>query len=206
MYIRSFRSLLLAAVFSACALEDSATKTPDSVANPASITAVIDSVLPVEEALRRFRADIPLAPSGLSGGATTREELVKSFVQALQEGDTTALDRMLITRAEFAYLYYPTSRASKPPYEESPDLNYLRSREHTGKGIRRALNLVGGRPTRYAGYMCSASKRTEGENTLWGPCTVKADTGAGGSVELSLFGTIIERAGHFKFLSYANQL
>ncbi len=204
--MRCLLSLLLAGVFCACAPEESATKTPPSVGSSASTTGVIDSVLPVEEALRRFRADIPVTPSGLSGGATTREQLVKSFVQALQQVDTTSLGRMLITRAEFAYLYYPTSRASKPPYEESPDLNFLRSREHSGKGIRRALKLLGGRPARYAGYMCSANTRTEGENTLWGPCTVKADTGAGAPVELSLFGTIIERAGQFKFLSYANQL
>ena len=131
---------------------------------------------------------------------------MKRFVQALQQGDTTSLGRMLITRAEFAYLYYPTSRASKPPYEEAPDLNYMRSREHSGKGIRRALKLIGGRKARYAGYVCSSATRTEGENTLWGPCTVKADTGAGPPAELSLFGAIIERAGQFKFLSYANQL
>ncbi|MBC7790356.1 MAG: hypothetical protein H7Z74_10455 [Anaerolineae bacterium] len=172
---------------------------------PPSTTAIVDSVFPVEEALRRFRADIPLAPSNLSGGAQTREELVRNFVRALQQTDTTALGRMLITRAEFAYLYYPTSRASRPPYEEAPDLNYLRSREHSGKGIRRALALFARRPAQYEGYSCSPKTRKEENNILWGPCIVKADTGTGPPVDLSLFGTIIEREGQFKFLSYANQ-
>ncbi len=205
MHSRFSITLLFAAALSACGSRESA-RTQSSAEERPSTTTVVDSVLPVGEALRRFRADIPLAPSGLSGGATTRDELVKSFVRALQQADTTSLGRMLITRAEYAYLYYPTSRASRPPYEEAPDLNYLRSREHSGKGIRRALVLLGDRPARYGGYSCSSRTRKEGNNILWGPCFVEADTGAGAPVDLSLFGTIIEREGHFKFLSYANQL
>ena len=206
MHIRCAYAFLLAAVLSACESRESASLTPSSVGESVSATTVVDSVLPVEEALRRFRADIPSAASHLSGGASTRDELVKSFMRALQQADTTSLGQMLLTRAEFAYLYYPTSRASRAPYEESPELNYFRSREHTGKGIRRAITLLGGRSIRYEGYSCDPRTRREGDNILWGPCIVNADTGTGPSVELSLFGTIIERGGHFKFLSYANQL
>src|SRR5215471_18682286 len=86
---------------------------------------IIDSILPVEEEIRRFQATIAVAPSGFANGAPSRKALVARFRQALEQNDTTALTKLVIDRAEFGYLIYPTSPNAKPPYRQAPDLVWL---------------------------------------------------------------------------------
>src|SRR5512133_2202813 len=69
----------------------------------------VDSAVPRAEALARFQRASPHA-GALSGGAASRDELVRRFVQAVEGADTAALRRMVLSRGEFAFLYYPTSR------------------------------------------------------------------------------------------------
>src|SRR3712207_5485129 len=61
---------------------------------------VVDSILPIEEELRRFRTDIPEAPTEFTGGATSRTALVEKFVRAVEQRDTSALAAMVQSRAE----------------------------------------------------------------------------------------------------------
>src|SRR3712207_7674926 len=46
---------------------------------------------------------------------------ISRFVRAVETSDTTALRDLALSRAEFAYLYYPESPLSRRPYEEPPD-------------------------------------------------------------------------------------
>jgi hypothetical protein len=83
----------------------------------------VDSVFPIEEEIRRFRADLPGAPAGLDAGASpSRDALVARFVQAVEALDTAAVRDMVVSRAEFAYLYYPFTRFAKLPQQLSPAL------------------------------------------------------------------------------------
>ena len=138
--------------------------------------------------------------AGLAGGAPSREALVRGFVTALERRDTAALVDLVLTRAEFASVYYPTAREALPPYELPQDLMWFRLVGESDRGLRRALDELGGRPLRYAGHTCGAPRR-EGENRLWGWCRVRL-----GEDEISIFGLIVERDGRFKFVSYANKL
>jgi len=167
---------------------------------------VIDSLLPVEEEVRRFQATIPVRPTGFSNAARSRPELVTRFVRALEQNDTTALRQLVVDRAEFGYLVYPTSPNVAPPYRQSPDLVWLLRSASTDKAVTRLFGRFGGKPLGYAGFACPGAVDREGANTLWSDCVVKRVTAEGDKVRLRMFGAIISHHGQFKFLSLANGL
>jgi len=167
---------------------------------------VVDSILPIEEELRRFRADIPEAPTELTGGATSRTALVEQFVRALEQRDASALTAMVQSRAEFAYLTYPSSPYTRPPYRQSPQITWMLLQNDGATGLRRLVDRLGGRPLGYLGYECDAEPLVEGENRLWRDCRVRRTRAPGDTVTGRLFGVIVERHGRFKFASYANDL
>ena len=155
--------------------------------------------------LARFQRNTP-AVAELQGGATSRDELVQRFVVALERRDTAELRAMALDRSEFAYLYYPTTPQSRPPYDLSPDLMWFMLVEHGSKGIRHALEERGGQQLGFAGHHCEGNPSREGLNTIWGPCVVQRLGARGDTISERLFGLIIERRGRFKFVNYANQL
>ena len=161
--------------------------------------------MPREEELERFREGLS-EPTSLVGGAATRDALVRGYVRALERADTVGLAALAITRAEFAYLYYPTNPEAQPPYDLAPGLMWFMLQQNSRKGLLHALEERGGRPLGYVGYRCDATPSRQGANTVWGPCLVRRRQSGGGIVEERLFASIVERNGRFKFVSYANKL
>jgi hypothetical protein len=166
--------------------------------------SVVDSAIPIEVALERFRHGMA-RPAGLIGGTKSREELVRGFLAALEASDTAALRRMILSKEEFAWFYYPSSRFSRPPYELPPDLLWFQMRGQTEKGASLLLSDRAGSSLGYVAHDCG-SERREGENRLYGHCVLRRVTAAGDTVPERLFGLILERGGAFKFVSYANKL
>lgn len=171
---------------------------------PTVSSRVVDSVRSVDEELRRFRADIAVAPTKLVGGAATRRDLVRGFIHALATGDTAALVDMALTRAEFAFLTYPSSPYTKPPYRQSPEIVWLLLGVGHDKGLTRLLRRLGGRDLAYLGHRCAPKPLEEGHNRIWRGCAVRLRLGTSDIRESRLFGAIIERDGHFKFATYAS--
>jgi hypothetical protein len=167
---------------------------------------IVDSILPVEEEVRRFEATIAKRPTGLVDGARSRSALVASFVSALEHNDTTALARLVVNRAEFAYLIYPTSPNAAPPYRQSPELVWMSRSASTDKALTRLFSRFGGKPLRFAGLSCPDSVDHQGTNALWSGCVVKRITSEGDTTRLRMFGAIVGRDGRFKFLSLTNGL
>jgi hypothetical protein len=165
---------------------------------------VVDSAVPIEVALERFRRDLP-RPTGLSGGAVSREQLVRRFIAALEASDTAALRDMVVQKGEFAWLYYPTTVFSRRPYELPPDLLWFQMRGQTEKGASLLLSERAGAPLGYVGHDC-ALQRQEGSNTIHGHCVIRRVSTAGDTLRDRLFGLILERGGTYKFVSYANKL
>jgi hypothetical protein len=178
---------------------------PDARADLRERGRVVDSILPREEAVRRFREGLPPVDS-LEGAAGSRDELVAAFVRAIAEADTAAIASLALSRAEFAYLYYPTAVEAKPPYDLEPGLLWFTLYERSNEGARKALSRFGGQPMTLVGYDCGTERHREGENTIHGPCTVRWRNAAGDTASVRLFSKILERDGRFKFLSYANKL
>jgi len=167
--------------------------------------SVVDSVIPREEALRRFRVGLNSTDT-LYGGASSRDQLVRRFVAALEARDTASLTALALTRDEFAFIYYPTDPQSLPPYDLSPQLMWFMLNEHSGSGLAHALEERGGHPLHVVGDTCEGAPSHQGPNTVWGPCYIRRVQAPGDTVSERLFGPIIERGGRFKFVSYANKL
>ena len=132
------------------------------------------------------------------------DELVSSFVGSLESADTAALLRLTISRAEFAYLVFPDSPFSAPPYAQAPDLVWMRHATTSGTGLNRLLARAGGASLGFRSWSCSALPEKQGVNRVWGGCKVRFARGGDTEQTLQLFASIIERQGRFKILSYAN--
>jgi ketosteroid isomerase-like protein len=163
---------------------------------------IVDSIFAPEEALRRFRIGLDSVAS--LDGPTRRDELVQRFFAALRRKDRAALSALAIDRAEFAYLVFPQSRWSRAPYRQPPDVAWMLFQAKSEGSLTKLL----GRADRFelAGYRCRDTE-TDGPMRLWAGCVVRVrETGGGRARDLRLFGTIIERDGHYKFAGFANDL
>jgi hypothetical protein len=178
---------------------------PPVAAQVSTAGAQVDTVFPVEDALRRFRADVPDAPAGLRGGEPSVEALVDRWVDAVESHDTATVRRLVLDRSEFAYLYYPTSPFSREPYYQPPELVWFQFQANSEKGIMRVLRRLGGSELRYVGVECPEPPTTQGGNRIRERCVVLRLAGAD-TVSQGLFGGIIERDARFKFITYANQM
>jgi len=196
-----FAGFLLAGLVAACGPAQKDASQPGSESLPAADTA--DSVPSAEASLASFRRQLP-AVTRLEGGAPSRDRLVEDFIAAVERNDTASVSRMHVSRAEYAYLYFPTSIYMRKPYVQPPAIAWLLSTQSSEKGISRVLRRLGGQNLTYAGYDCGEESR-EGDNTFWRSCTVTyTDPHDRSVVTRRLFGTVIERHGRYKFLSYAN--
>ena len=177
----------------------------DSV-NRAQPGYIIDSLLPVEEEVRRFRAAVGgSVATELARGSPSVDSLVARFARAVARSDTADLLRMALTPREFIDLYYPESPHTHPPYRQSPGFLWGQLELSGSKGLVRLLERRGGKPLRLAGVRCDANPQRQGRNALWSRCEVIVRDENGAEHRERLFGSIIERDGWFKFMSFANQ-
>jgi len=198
-------ALAAGALIAACACADAETiPRPESVSESAAPTRVVDSIFPIEEEIRRFRALLGPEPTGLSGGLPSRDALVERFADAVSRADTSALVAMLLTQDEFGWLYYPHTMFTHPPYELPPALLWFQIQNGSTGGFTQLMQRLGGRPLGLQGYSCPPEPRAEGPNRVWEGCVVRWDPPDGDPTELALFGSIVERGGVFKFVSYSN--
>jgi hypothetical protein len=200
---RSLLLLLLVLPVAACDFDRARVETANAATSDGGAT-VVDSIFPIEEEVRRFRATLTEHPTALANTSPSREALVDRFLRALATADTSELRRMALSRAEFAYLYYPTTQFAAPPYELSPALVWYRLESYSSRGLVRALNRFGARPLHATGHSCETEPLVQGENTLWHGCVVRVRGPDGDIATVTLFGPILERAGEFKLLSFAN--
>ncbi|MGH7712697.1 MAG: hypothetical protein ACREOG_15505, partial [Gemmatimonadaceae bacterium] len=172
----------------------------DSV-NRAQPGYVVDSIFLIAEEMRRFNEGL-VRPDSLTGGATTRTELVRKFTAALARHDTSSLRQMHVTRAEFGHFVFLESPYSRPPYKTKPGLIWLQLMSESERGMSRLLERVAGNAVRISDLQCEATPDRQGPNRYWRNCTMMVRDGNGRSRRLHLFGQILERDGRAKFLSY----
>jgi hypothetical protein len=131
---------------------------------------------------------------------------VHRFIAALERRDTATLQSLLVTRAEFGWLYYPTGPQGRPPYNLDPQLLWFMTEGQGEKGYRKLLDRRSGHPLQVVGYRCDPIPSRQGLVTVWGPCVLLRKLENGDTVTERLFGQIVERGGSYKFLSFANKL
>ncbi|MBX9928565.1 MAG: hypothetical protein K2X99_06580 [Gemmatimonadaceae bacterium] len=188
------------------AQEDSLARARQDSINRARPDYIVDSILPVEEELRRFRAAIGGTPTtALTGGATSREELLARVSAAVERRDTLALQALALSAREFADLVYLSSPNARPPYRQAPGFVWSQIELRSRTGLRRLVERRGGLPLAPLALRCGARAEAQGENRLYTDCVITRLGPRGDTLRELLFGSIIERGGRFKVVSYANQ-
>lgn len=164
----------------------------------------IDSILPMPEYLRRFREGLS-QPAAFRGGAGSREALARRFLAAVSARDTAAFAALRISRAEFAWLVFPHHLYAAPPYELDPALFWMQLTAGSAKGLGRTLERLGGRALTFRALDCRRDtlQVRGGPVRVWSSCGVRYQEGDR-LLTRRLFGSIVEREGRFKLLSYAN--
>jgi len=167
---------------------------------------VVDSLFTPEEDLRRFRATVPgTPPRALIGGAPSTDALLRRYWTLLITRDTLAMSSLVVSRGEYAYLYFPFSREAAAGMP--PGAGWELILAQSGRGLTRALlhaESVGPRAT-VVGTVCSDSPRLVGGGRLYGPCGVvlrrpeRTDT-------LWLAKSLFVRDGVHKLLGLQNEL
>ena len=210
--IRATALILLLGGLPACNVESPppppATAADSQAAHIQAVVAAggaVDSILPIAEHLRRFRLTVAERVDTLRCASRSIDALVERWATAVASSDTAALNSMVIDRAEFAWLYYPGSQLSEPPYEAPPELLWAQFLGNSDEGARRLLRRFGGRPIAVRAVSCPSVK-SEGQNRLHEGCLVRLETDGSAGEPLRLFGTIMERDGRFKFVGYTNAL
>ncbi len=167
---------------------------------------VIDSVFPMEVMLARFRESVPEV-TRMEGGASDREALARTFLNAVAAGDSTALTGLLINRSEYAWLIFPEHLYAEPPYELDPAIHWLQVQASSAKGMARVLERYGKQPLEFQSLACNVDTlqfKQSSTTRAWAPCTVTYRANDS-TLTRRLFGTIVERDGVAKFFGYANE-
>jgi hypothetical protein len=163
----------------------------------------VDSIRPPAEALARFRDGLPIADA-LSGGAPSRDSLVARFVDAVTRQDTAAIQGMVLSRAEYGWIYFPSLQRMNPRTNMQPEVMWMLHTQESQKGITRVLRRLGGGQARFGAYACEDAPQVEEANRYFHQCTVQTIAPDGETAPLKLFGSMIERGGRWKIVSYGN--
>jgi hypothetical protein len=198
MRFRLAALLLLAACAPA---ERRAAPADTAAARPAQ---VIDSILPIEEHLRRFRAGLPQV-TALEGGLPNDTALVRAFLDAVAARDSASLSRLVLDRAEFGWLYYPAHIYARPPYELDPVTSWMLLQGNSAKGFSRVLREYGGSRLEYLTHGCSPASTLEPPAQEWNQCEV-AFRRDGEQLTKRIFGSVVRIGDRYKFVSFANDL
>lgn len=112
---------------------------------------------------------------------------------------------MSLQPREFADLVYPESQYTHPPYRQSPALVWYQIQNGSNTGFTRLVRRLGGQPLRYVNSRCDPSLDRQGRNLIWTNCSVRIVGPAGDTSQHRLFGSIIERDGAYKIVSFRNE-
>jgi hypothetical protein len=156
------------------------------------------------EYLRRFREGLA-QPAQFQGGAASRAALARRFLAAVSARDTATFAALVISRAEFAWLVFPHHLYAAPPYQLDPAIFWMQLTAGSAKGLSRTLERLGGKELGFQTLDCRRDtlQVRGGPIRVWSPCGVRYREGDS-LRSRRLFGSIVEREGRFKLLSFAN--
>lgn len=198
-------AILAAAVIALAAHGAPSTTLASADRRDANLVTTAVGRMPLDEALALFRAGLPEV-TRFEHGAVDGRALIDQFVAAVERSDTASARALVMSRAEFAYLYFPHAPYARPPFRQDPALTWFLLLQDSRKGITRVFNRFAGEPGRLIDYSCSEQPRQHGPFRLWSDCRMTVRERRGERATLRLFGPIVEYGGRYKFLTYANDL
>lgn len=156
--------------------------------------------MPAAAAVVDGAAESP-ARAQLSNAALSVDELMTRVLEALAHADPTALDALRLTEEEHREILWPADpgRAAGAPLDLAWDMLDRRSRG----GVHKAIAELGGRTLTFTGVEFERGTEPRGSYVLHrGPVLHTRDASAGESVELRFLGSVIERDGRWKLVSF----
>lgn len=167
---------------------------------------VVDSILPVADELGRFRTAVGgTAVTRLEHASPSRAALIQEVRDALAASDARRLGALTLTAREFADLVYPESPYTQPPMRQAAGLVWAQISNASNSGFTRLITRVGGLELRIENHRCDKAPEQLGRNRIWAGCAVHLTDARGRSEWHRLFGSIIERDGRFKIISWAGE-
>jgi hypothetical protein len=164
---------------------------------------VVDSALAPGEALRRFRVGVAEVDA-FDGGAPSLDSLVALFAAGALNSDRAALERLAVTKAEYAWIIFPLLPLGAPPYNQPPDVAWMLQQSESRTGLTRLLDQQKRGVIRIRGYQCVGGPTTYGLLRAWPKCITHRIDDSGAAHDARLFGSVVEYRGRFKILSFAN--
>jgi hypothetical protein len=76
----------------------------------------------------------------------------------------------------------------------------------TSRGSGRIVARLFGQPLGAIGHQCAEEPVLQERNRIWSDCRIRIAPPGGEPYDFRLFGSILERDGVFKFVSYSNDL
>jgi hypothetical protein len=141
----------------------------------------------------------------LRGGASSREELIDRFLQALRENDRAALRQLRLTESEYRNIVMPGHVAvGKPLRKHSEDVSQLAWRLLNTKSFYYEALLLGdfgGHSYEIKGVEYEEGTQSYASYTAYKQLRLKLQRDDGTEMELRT-GSIADIAGQFKFVSY----
>lgn len=161
------------------------------------------SPVSLDSALTLFRQGLEPVTE-LEDAEPSIDAVISRLRRIVEQSDTADLRKLVMSRREFAWLYYPTSAYTRAPTKQEPGLVWFLHIQNSQKGASRLLGNYGGRPMRIVRNECKTPPRVEGSNVMWYDCVQRLREAQGDTTVTRLFGGIYERNGRFKIFSYSN--
>ena len=137
----------------------------------------------------------------LTNASASEDELMTRVLEALASADATALDALRLTEEEHREILWPADpgRASGAPLDLAWDMLDRRSRS----GVHKAIAELGGQTLTFTGVEFARGTEPRGSYVLHrGPVLHVRDASRGESLELRFLGSVIERDGQWKLVSF----
>ncbi len=146
----------------------------------------------------------PAAKPDAAGWFGSPEELVRGFASALSAKDRTAMDRLRISREEYMSMVWPELPVSKiEQWKSQSGFVWSQHAAKSDSGLRKLLERFGGKTLEIRSVTFDKPAKEYATFKLHvRPLVEFADLPGKPDID-PVVGTIMERAGRFKFFSYS---
>ena len=136
------------------------------------------------------------------GAAVSLDELGGLVLRAFVVGDTTTLDRVLLTEEEHNSVVFPELPAGQPDVNYPVDLAWQNIRLRNDRSLARQLPSFAGRDLAYRLTQCRGATQEFLTFVVHTDCWIVFDLSGGEVREVQLFKDVVERGGAFKAFRY----
>jgi len=177
-----------------------------SMVSRASVTSGVDAHVASGADAHVTSGAVGRASGELTGGASSPRRLVEQVLDAVADRDTAALLAMLVDADEYDRIVYPELGAhyvaARDTRSETRQFLWENQRLDALKGMRSAMRELGGRRLSFVTIEFTEGEQRYPSYRLMEGGVVSVVDADGTPATLHMLGTMIEKGGRYKLLSY----